>query len=90
MEGVVGSISNSRSYTLWKSKSRKNHKHYFHVWNVAWFESLYMGDNCEKYTNRHIMVPKAAMIQLTKYYAVLLGKYNIYVNAISPGPFPKK
>ncbi len=55
------------------------------------FESLYMGDNCEKYTNPpHYGAAKAAMIQLTKYYAVLLGKYNIHVNAISPGPFPKE
>jgi len=31
---------------------------------------------------------KAAVIHLTKYYAMYLGKYNINVNAISPGPFP--
>ena len=55
------------------------------------FENLYHGDNCEKYTNPpHYGAAKAAMIQLTKYYAVLLGKYNIHVNAISPGPFPKE
>lgn len=55
------------------------------------FENLYTGDNCEKLTNPpHYGAAKAAMIQLTKYYAALLGKYNIYVNAISPGPFPNK
>lgn len=31
---------------------------------------------------------KAGVIHLTKYYASYLAKYNINVNAISPGPFP--
>jgi NAD(P)-dependent dehydrogenase (short-subunit alcohol dehydrogenase family) len=31
---------------------------------------------------------KAAVIQLTKYYASYLGRENIQVNSISPGPFP--
>lgn len=31
---------------------------------------------------------KAGVIHLTKYYAMYLSKYNINVNAISPGPFP--
>lgn len=54
------------------------------------FEALYKGDDCEKYTNpAHYGASKAAMIQLTKYYAALLGKENIYVNTISPGPFSK-
>lgn len=33
---------------------------------------------------------KAAVLHLTKYYAMVLGKYNIQVNAISPGPFPNE
>lgn len=33
-------------------------------------------------------VAKAGVLHLTKYYAMYLGKYNINVNAISPGPFP--
>lgn len=31
---------------------------------------------------------KAAIIQVTKYYASMLGSENILVNSISPGPFP--
>lgn len=51
---------------------------------------LYHGDDCEKYTNPpHYGAAKAGVIQLTKYFAVYLGKYNIQVNSITPGPFPK-
>jgi NAD(P)-dependent dehydrogenase (short-subunit alcohol dehydrogenase family) len=32
---------------------------------------------------------KAALIQMTKYLAVYCAKWNINVNCISPGPFPK-
>ena len=35
-------------------------------------------------------VSKAAVIHLSKYYAMYLGKYNINVNSISPGPFPSE
>lgn len=31
---------------------------------------------------------KAATLQLTRYFASLLGKENIRVNSVSPGPFP--
>ena len=33
-------------------------------------------------------VAKAGVIHLSKYYAMSLGKYNINVNSVSPGPFP--
>lgn len=93
MEGVVGSTHKSIRAIIPYMKKQKAGK----VINITSmygivspdFESLYAGDDCEKYTNPpHYGAAKAAMIQLTKYYAVLLGKYNIYVNVISPGPFP--
>lgn len=50
---------------------------------------LYEGDKCEKYLNPpHYGAAKAGMLQLTRYYATYLGKHNIYVNSITPGPFP--
>lgn len=36
----------------------------------------------------HYGAAKAAVIQLTKYFAQYLGPHNIQVNCISPGPFP--
>lgn len=36
----------------------------------------------------HYGAGKAAVIQMTKYYAQLLGPQNVRVNCISPGPFP--
>lgn len=36
----------------------------------------------------HYGAAKSGVIQLTKYYASYLGKWNITVNAVSPGPFP--
>ncbi len=36
----------------------------------------------------HYGAAKAGVIQLTKYYAAYLGKENITVNTVTPGPFP--
>jgi len=36
----------------------------------------------------HYGAAKAGLIQITKYYASYLAKYNILVNAVTPGPFP--
>jgi len=36
----------------------------------------------------HYGAAKAGIIQLSKYYASYLGKNNIQVNTITPGPFP--
>ena len=38
----------------------------------------------------HYGAAKAGIIQLTKYYASLLGENEIRVNSVSPGPFPNK
>jgi gluconate 5-dehydrogenase len=38
----------------------------------------------------HYGAAKAGIIQLTKYYASYLGKNNILVNSVSPGPFPNQ
>lgn len=93
MEGVVGSVHKAIRSVIPYMKEQKSGK----IINITSmygivspdFESLYKGVNCEKYTNPpHYGAAKAAMIQLTKYYAVLLGKENIHVNAIAPGPFP--
>ncbi|MFN3554337.1 MAG: SDR family NAD(P)-dependent oxidoreductase [Bacteroidales bacterium] len=93
MEGVVGSVHKAIRDVIPVMKKQNAGK----IINITSMYGLvspdfrmYQGDNCEAYTNPpHYGAAKAAMIQLTKYYAVLLGKYNIQVNAISPGPFPK-
>jgi len=36
----------------------------------------------------HYGAAKAGILQLTRYYASYLGKYNIWVNAVIPGSFP--
>lgn len=41
------------------------------------------------YNPPHYGAAKAGVIQLTKYYAVYLARYNVNVNVISPGAFPR-
>lgn len=38
----------------------------------------------------HYGAAKAGIVQLTKYYASLLGDRNVTVNCVTPGPFPNK
>ncbi|MBS1495136.1 MAG: SDR family oxidoreductase [Bacteroidetes bacterium] len=38
----------------------------------------------------HYGAAKAGLLQLTRYYASYLGKENIRVNSVTPGPFPSK
>lgn len=95
MDGVLGSVHRSIKACMPIMKEQKFGK----IINIASmyghispnFEKLYTGGNCEKYINPpHYGAAKAGVIQLTKYYATLLGKYNIYVNSISPGPFSSR
>jgi gluconate 5-dehydrogenase len=92
MEGVVGSAHRMIRSVMPILRTQQTGK----IINIASMYGLvspdfrlYDGDNCEKYANPpHYGAAKAAMIQLTKYYAVYLGKENVQVNAIAPGPFP--
>jgi len=48
-------------------------------------------NNFPKFLNPpHYGAAKAAVIQLTKYYASYLGADGININAVTPGPFPSK
>lgn len=93
LEGVLGTIHKSIREIIPYMKGQRFGK----IINISSMYGivspdfrLYEGDSLEKYTNPpHYGAAKAGLIQLTKYYAVYLGKYNIQVNAISPGPFPK-
>jgi NAD(P)-dependent dehydrogenase (short-subunit alcohol dehydrogenase family) len=94
MESVLGSVHKTIEAVMPGMKEQKSGK----IVNIASMYGLvspdfrlYKGDGCESYINPpHYGAAKAAMIQLTKYYAASLGPYNIQVNAIAPGPFPKE
>lgn len=94
LEGVVGSVHKSIRTIIPVMKEQKAGK-IINITSMYGMVSpdfrIYQGENCEAYINPpHYGAAKAAMIQLTKYYAVLLGEHNIQVNAVSPGPFPKE
>ena len=66
-----------------------------YLYNVFMIECLEaispLCKNCHIYGNKDRFsseiygASKAAVIQLTKYYSVILSKYNINVNCLSPG-----
>jgi|SRR5690554_2811518 len=94
LDGILGSIHKCVKAVLPYMKKHEEGK----IINISSMYGLvspdfrlYKGDYCEKYTNPpHYGAAKAGVIQLTKYYAVLLAKYNIQVNSVTPGPFPKE
>ena len=47
-------------------------------------------DKGDRFSSEIYGATKAGLIQLTKYYSVLLAKYNILVNCISPGGIENK
>lgn len=93
-EGVVGSVHKMIRGVIPIMKRQKSGK----IINISSMYglvspdfSLYQGDGCEKYTNPpHYGAAKAAINQLTRYFAVLMGPYGVQVNAIAPGPFPNQ
>ena len=94
MDGVVGSVHKAIRAIIPVMKNQGAGK-IINITSMYGMVSpdfrMYKGDDCEAFTNPpHYGAAKAAMIQLTRYYAVLLGEHNIQVNAISPGPFPKQ
>lgn len=92
LDGVLGSVHKCIKAVLPYMKKQNSGK----VINITSMYGIispdfrvYKGEDCEKYTNPpHYGAAKAGVKQLTKYYAVLFGQYNIQVNAIAPGPFP--
>lgn len=90
MDGGVNQYFNVLRLSLPKLKKSKGAK----VINVSSMYGVTVPD-LDVYSGREEFlnppnygVSKAAVIHLTKYYAMCLGKYGINVNAISPGPFP--
>ncbi len=58
--------------------------------NIASIYGMVSGDpriytDCQRNTSECYGASKAAVIQLTKYFAAHLAKYNIRVNSVSPG-----
>lgn len=69
-------------------------KNYGRIINVSSMYGIVSPDfgvyeNNERYLNPpHYGAAKAGVLQLTRYFACYLGKKNILVNAVTPGPFP--
>lgn len=93
MDGVTGSAFRAIREVIPYMQAQRNGK----IINISSMYgmvspnfSLYEGEACSPNTNPpHYGAAKAALIQLTKYYAALLGPHNIQVNCLTPGPFPK-
>lgn len=91
-EGVLGSAYKMIKAVIPSMKERGNGK----IINISSMYGIvspdfkiYDGNECENFLSPpHYGAAKAAMLQMTRYFAVLLGPFNIHVNSIAPGPFP--
>ena len=90
LDGTLGSVFRMIKALIPIFKKQKNGK----IINVSSMYGL-VAPQFEAYTEYpeflnppHYGAAKAGVIQLTKYYASYLGKYNIKVNCVTPGPFP--
>lgn len=90
IDGVLGSVFKAIREIIPYFKKAKGGK----IINVS---SMYgvvapqfeIYDDAPQFLNPpHYGAAKAGVIQLTKYYASYLGKLNVTVNAVTPGPFP--
>jgi NAD(P)-dependent dehydrogenase (short-subunit alcohol dehydrogenase family) len=91
MDGVLGSVFKCiREITPFFKKNKKGS-----IINVSSMYGMVSPDfkiyeNFPEYLNPpHYGAAKAGVLQLTRYYANYLGKYNINVNSITPGAFPR-
>ena len=90
IDGVLNSVHRSIREVLPYIRKSKNGK----IINVSSMYGIVAPDfgiykNAPEFLNPpHYGAAKAAVIQLSKYYASFLGSENITVNSVSPGPFP--
>ena len=90
LDGVVGSVFRCIKSIIPFYKSQGFGK----IINVSSMYGIVAPDfdiyrSAPEYLNPpHYGIGKSGIIQITKYYASYLGKFNVQVNAISPGPFP--
>jgi len=93
LDGILGSVHRGIKSVLPYMK-RQNSGKIVNIGSMYGLLSpnfdLYEGVDFEKYLNPpHYGAAKGGVNQITKYYAVHLAQYNIQVNSITPGPFPK-
>lgn len=90
IEGVLGSVFKSIREIIPFFKTQR----YGNIVNVSSMYGL-VAPHFEVYEQSpsflnppHYGAAKAAIIQLTKYYAAYLGRTGVRVNVVTPGPFP--
>lgn len=91
MEGVAGSVFRTIKEVIPYMKNGGSIVNIASMYgHIAPDFRMYEGDYIHQFNPIHYGAGKAAVIQMTKYLAEYLIKYNIRVNAISPGTFPSK